>query len=54
MKTRLDQTGDKLVLLSSDKRLVKAAKNENVEVFDVEVETLASLQKLIDAAKQQS
>jgi predicted nucleic acid-binding protein len=54
MKTRLDGAGDKLVLLSSDKRLVKAAKNENVEVFDVEVETLARLQKLIDVAKQQS
>ncbi len=51
MKNRLAETGDKLILLSSDKRLIKAAKSENVDVFDVEVETLASLQKLIDAAK---
>lgn len=54
MKEKLDATGDQLVLLSSDKRLIKAAKIENVDVFDPEAETLASLQKLIDTAKRQS
>jgi len=47
LKNELDTTGDQLVLLSSDKRLVKAARNENAIVFDPEVETLTSLQQLL-------
>ena len=47
LKARSDANGDRMVLLTSDKRLVKAARNENVIVFDPEVETLASLQTLL-------
>ena len=47
LKNELDTAGDQLVLLTSDKRLVKAARNENVIVFDPEAETLASLQQLL-------
>ncbi len=51
MKERVETLGDQIVLLTSDKRLARAAENEKVVVFDPEVETLASLQKLIDTAK---
>jgi hypothetical protein len=51
VKEELEAIGDQIVLLTSDKRLAKAARNENVIVFDPEVETLASLQKLLDTAK---
>lgn len=52
MKERLDATGDKVVLLTSDKRLAKAAKSEGVTVFDPEVETLASLRNLLDTVME--
>ena len=51
MKEKLNATGEQLVVLTSDKRLIKAAKSENVDVFDVEVETMTSRQKLIDSTK---
>lgn len=47
IKERLDASGDRMILLTSDKRLVKAARSENIIVFDPEAETLASLQQLL-------
>ena len=43
----LQNEGHRLVLWSCDKRLVRAAQMENVEVFDPEVETKAQLQMLL-------
>jgi len=39
--------GDQLILWSSDKRLLRAAKNEGVAVFDPEVETEKSLTDIL-------
>jgi len=53
MKEKLETTGDEqLILITSDKRLAKAAKREGVTVFDPEVDTLASLQESLDAASK--
>ena len=54
LKARSDANGDRMILLTSDKRLVKAARNENVIVFDPEVETLASLQTLLTTSPPKS
>lgn len=40
-------SGNRLILCSCDKRLLKAAQNEGLEVFDPEVETVVQLQKLL-------
>jgi predicted nucleic acid-binding protein len=48
LRQALQSQGDDLILLTSDKRLVRAAQIEGLPVFDPEVETLAGLQQLLD------
>ncbi|MEM7535440.1 MAG: hypothetical protein AAF639_24905 [Chloroflexota bacterium] len=43
----LQTEGHRLVLWSCDKRLLRAAKQEGINVFDPEVETKASLSALL-------
>jgi predicted nucleic acid-binding protein len=43
----LHSRGDHLVLWSCDKRLLRAAQQENIDVFDPEVESTARLQTLL-------
>ena len=46
----LQNQGYRLVLWSCDKRLLRAAQNEGVDVFDPEVETKAQLQTLLSGS----
>ena len=46
----LQNQGHRLVLWSCDKRLLRAAQNEGVEVLDPEVETKAQLQMLLSGS----
>ena len=46
----LQEQGHRLVLWSCDKRLLRAAQNEGVDVFDPEVETKAQLQTLLSSS----
>lgn len=46
----LQNQGHRLVLWSCDKRLLRAAQHEGVEVFDPEVETKAQLQTLLSGS----
>ncbi|MCD6335752.1 MAG: type II toxin-antitoxin system VapC family toxin [Candidatus Latescibacteria bacterium] len=44
----LQERGDELSLWTSDKRLVRAARGEGIEVFDPEEETIGSLHQLLE------
>lgn len=50
MQQVLQNQGHRLVLWSCDKRLLRAAQHEGVDVFDPEVETKAQLQTLISSS----
>lgn len=43
----LQTQGNRMILASSDKRLLRAAKLEGIEVFDPEVATITELQMLL-------
>jgi predicted nucleic acid-binding protein len=46
----LQNQGHRLILWSCDKRLLRAAQHEGVEVFDPEVETKAQLQMILSGS----
>ena len=46
----LEEKGHRLVLWSCDKRLLRAAQHEGIDVFDPEVETKAQLQTLLSSS----
>ena len=50
MQGALQNKGDRLVLWSCDKRLIRAAQYEGIEVFDPEIETKANLQTLLSTS----
>lgn len=50
LQQALQNQGHRLVLWSCDKRLLRAAQHEGVDVFDPEVETKAQLQTLLSGS----
>jgi uncharacterized protein len=50
LEQELQRLGNRLILCSCDKRLLRAAQNVGLEVFDPEVETVAQLQSTLASA----
>jgi len=46
LRANVEERGERLIFWSCDKRLLRAAHQENIEVFDPETETLSRLRLL--------